>query len=340
MAERPFIVIGENIHCTRIFKVGGKYCKPNAAGEAVIHFDGEHGPAELPVPAHFTANADWEAGRIKHCAVAIWQGCYGATETDRALGSAYLQAMAKEQAAHGAHFLDVNVDEFSTDVDERVRLMDWTIKAVQQTAGLPVSVDSSNTDILEAGLKAANRACGRPLVNSASLDRVDAIAVAHRHDAVLILSAAGETDMPAGVDDRLANIARIIAQAEQTGYARKDLYIDPLVFPIATDGQNGVRFLDTVMALRATYGSDIHIAAGLSNISFGMPNRKLINQVFSRLAYDLGADGGIVDPLQINGEILRALDPGAKAFKLARALLTGEDDFGMEFITAARAGEL
>jgi len=340
MSERPFVVIGENIHCTRIFKVGGKYCRIGDDGAAAIHYAGSSGPAALPVPEGFTSDADWAAGKVKHCAVAIWQGNYGTTEADRAAGTAYIQAAAREQAANGAHFLDVNVDEFSTDVDERVRLMAWTVKTIQQAVTLPVSVDSSNTAILDAGLAAADRAHGRPMVNSASLDRRDAIPVAHRHDAVLILSAAGENDMPAGVEDRMANLARIVDEAVAAGYVQEDLYLDPLVFPIATDGQNGTRFLDTVKAIRATYGEALHIAAGLSNISFGMPNRKLINQVFSRMARDLGADGGIVDPMQINGEILDALDTEAKPFQLARALLTGEDDFGMNFITAARAGEL
>ena len=340
MSERPFVVIGENIHCTRIFKVGGKYCRTDDAGAAAIHYTGTSGAAALPVPEIFTAGADWAAGKVKHCAVAIWQGNYGATDADRAAGTAYIQAAAREQAANGAHFLDVNVDEFSTDIDERVRLMDWTVRTVQAAVALPVSVDSSNTAILDAGLAAVDRSHGRPMVNSASLDRRDAMTVAHRHDAVLILSAAGENDMPSGVEDRMANLARILAEAEATGYTHADLYLDPLVFPIATDGQNGVRFLDTVKAIRETYGETIHVAAGLSNVSFGMPSRKLINQVFSRLARDLGADGGIVDPIQINGAILDGLDTDSKAFALTRALLTGEDDFGMDFITAARAGEL
>ena len=99
-------------------------------------------------------------------------------------------------------------------------------------------------------------------------------------------------------------------------------------------------FLDAVRLAREAYGPEIHVVAGLSNISFGMPNRKLINQVFSRLALESGADGGIVDPLQISPAILNALDPEAEPFQLARALLMGEDDFGMNFITAAREGKL
>lgn len=71
-----------------------------------------------------------------------------------------------------------------------------------------------------------------------------------------------------------------------------------------------------------------------------MPARKLINQVFTWLAVEAGADSGIVDPMQINAKILDSLDTNADTFKLARALLTGEDEFGAEFISAHREGKL
>ena len=71
-----------------------------------------------------------------------------------------------------------------------------------------------------------------------------------------------------------------------------------------------------------------------------MPSRTLINQVFTRLATDAGADSGIVDPAHINGKILAGLDRSTEAYELARALLTGEDDFGMNFIMAVREGRI
>jgi 5-methyltetrahydrofolate--homocysteine methyltransferase len=111
------------------------------------------------------------------------------------------------------------------------------------------------------------------------------------------------------------------------------------VFPLSVDGNNGPEFLKAVIGVRERFGSAVHIVAGLSNISFGMPNRKLINQVFTYLAVEWGADGGIVDPLQINKGILNDMDPEEKWFGLARALLLGEDEFGMNYITACRESE-
>ena len=92
--------------------------------------------------------------------------------------------------------------------------------------------------------------------------------------------------------------------------------------------------------VRKVYGPEIHIVAGLSNISFGMPNRKLLNQVFTWLAIEAGADGGIVDPLQINTMVLEKLDKESTVFNLAKALLTGQDEFGMNYISACRDGTI
>lgn len=338
VSVETFISVGENIHCTRIYKVGGLYVAATETGHAVRYKDGDTA-CELPVPDHFTQSADWENGKVKHCAVAMWQGLYG-DEAARQAGIHYLQCLARRQEAAGATYLDINVDEFSTDVEERVNLMRWAIDIVQQAVAIPVSVDSSNIQILQAGLESCDAGRKRPMVNSVSLERADAVDVAVAAKAVVIASAAGEKDLPNAVEDRMANINAIMQRLRDAGMPLADIHVDPLVFPISTDGQNGVRFLDTVAAVRAQYGPEIHIVAGLSNVSFGMPERKLINQVFTSLALQRGADGGIVDPIQINKDVLNAIDENEERFQLARALLLGEDDFGMNFIMASREGKL
>jgi cobalamin-dependent methionine synthase I len=335
-----FIVVGENIHCTRIFKVGGKFVRAGGdAGAPAILYTSNGRPCELPVPAGFTEGADWANGKIKHCAAAIWQGCYG-EGADRESGRNYLQALARAQAARGAAYLDVNVDEFSSDTAERVRLMQWTIDVVQQAVSIPVSVDSSSMEILQAGLEACDAARGRPMINSVSLERQEALELAARYRAVVIASAAGECGLPSNTEERLANLERLIPQLRAAGLQAEHIHVDPLVFPISVDAANGTGFLSAVKAVRETYGPAIHIVAGLSNVSFGMPNRKLINQVFSWLAVEAGADGGIVDPAQINREKLCALDPSAEDFQLARELLLGADEYGVNYIAASREGRL
>ena len=338
MKISTFVSVGENIHCTRIYKVGGKFCKPAGDGHAIFYRTPE-GEKQLPVPAEFTSRADWENGKVKHCAVAIWQGVYGSGEA-QAAGIDYLQNLARRQEAAGATYLDINVDEFSTDVAERVRLMQWTVDVVQKAVSIPMSIDSSNIDILKAGLDCCDPSRGRPMVNSVSLERTDAVAIAREANAVVIASAAGAAGLPNTLEERMVNIDAIYAQLEAAGFDKAAIHFDPLVFPISTDGENGVRFLNTVKAIREKYGPEVHIVAGLSNISFGMPNRKLINQVYTWLACEAGGDGGIVDPMQINIKILNALDTESEPFQLARDLLLGKDEYGMEYISASRDGRL
>ncbi len=339
MKIEKFIIVGENIHCTRILKVGGKSVKAMDDGKHAIVYKAGGKTRHLPVPKAFTDNAAWQDGKVKHCAVAIWQGNYG-DKTMQAAGIDYIQNLAREQEAAGATYLDVNVDEFSTDVSEKIKMMKWTVNVVQKAVRIPVSVDSSNMDILRAGLEAADKSRARPMVNSVSLERVEAIGTSAEFKAVVIASAAGEKDLPSTTEDRLANLDRLMPKLAAAGFDKPRIHIDPLVLPISTDQNNGKGFINAVSAIRKKYGREIHIVAGLSNVSFGMPNRKLINQVFSWLSVEAGADGGIVDPLQINKQVLEGMDTDSEGFKLAKALLLGEDEFGMNFITASREGTI
>ncbi len=336
---RKLIVIGENIHCTRIYKVGGNFVKPMEQGGFAVVYGGKGESRCLPIPAHFLKTADWENGKLKHCAVAVWQGLYGEA-AGKAAAVDYVQYLALRQEQSDASFLDVNVDEFSTDLEERCRAIKWVAQVVQATASIPLSIDSSNPAILRAGLSACDPRRGRPMVNSVSLERQESIPVAAEFKAVVIASAAGEKDLPCNTEQRLANLNRLMPMLDQVGIRGGDVYVDPLVFPVATDSNNAQSFLDSVVAIRKVYGPAIHISGGLSNVSFGMPARKLINQVFTWLVVEAGGDSGILDPLQMNAKILAAVDTSTESFRLAKALLTGEDLFGADFITAHREGVL
>jgi len=336
MSDIAFQVIAEKIHCTRVFKRGGKFVKTLEDGEAIVYRSGGE-ERTLPIPEHFQQTAEWEKGSIKHCQVAVWQGFYGEGD-GKAAGADYIQALAKSQEANGANFLDVNVDEYSTDDEERCKLIAWTINIAQEASKVPISVDSSNMAILRAGLEACDRANGKPMINSVSLEREEGVALAGEFETAVVASAAGKESLPSDTEGRLANLAEIMPAVQNAGVALAAIHIDPLVFPVSTDSNNGKSFIESVKAIRETYGPDVHITGGLSNVSFGMPNRKLINQVFTALAVDDGVDSGIVDPGQINADILASLDRETEGFKLAAALVRGEDEFGMDFITACRAG--
>jgi hypothetical protein len=338
MAKGKFIAVGENIHCTRIYKVGGEFVKQEPGGWAIVYRDGGR-EKRLPVPKGILEGTDWAAGKVKHAAVGIWQGLYGDSAGQQA-GVEYLAHMVRAQEAHGAHFLDLNVDEFSTEIEERRKVMKWAAGVLQKASSVPLSIDSSNVDILEEGLAACDRAKGRPLVNSVSLERKQAVRAAAAAGAAVIAAAGGESAMPSNKEERVANLDRLLALLAKEGIGLGETYLDPLVFPVSVDPGNGRLILESVEELRGKHGLSAHFAPGLSNISYGMPNRKLINQVFTKLCLQRGLDGGIVDPLQINDAALAKVDEGSESFRLARAFLLGEDPFGMKYISAVRAGRL
>ena len=166
-----FIAIGENIHCTRIYKVGGKYVKTLETGENVISYLDSGKQMHLPVPDIFVEGEDWKNGKVKHAAVGIWQLLYGDSAAKKA-GKSYLQYMARRQENNGASYLDLNVDEFGSDVRERIGAIKEAAAVIQESSGLPLSIDSSNLEILRAGLSACDGNRGKPMVNSVSLSEL------------------------------------------------------------------------------------------------------------------------------------------------------------------------
>ena len=146
--------------------------------------------------------------------------------------------------------------------------------------------------------------------------------------------------MPANADERIANARALIDAATARGLGLDALHVDALVLPVAVDPEVGGFFLDAVRALRVALGTQLHLTGGLSNVSYGLPARKLLNDVFIDLAVTAGADSGIIDPLANDLRRIAGLDRGARPYQLAADLLTGADPYGGAFLRAFRAGEL
>ena len=146
--------------------------------------------------------------------------------------------------------------------------------------------------------------------------------------------------MPADADERLANLEQLMSRVDKLGIPYGDIFLDNLVLPIGTDPRHGEMFLEATRRSRQRWGADIHLTGGLSNISFGVPQRKLMNEVFTRLFIEAGGDSGIVDPLQIREEKIRALDPASETFRITQEALLGRDEFCMSYLMAAREGRL
>ena len=338
--DLDFVIIGENIHTTRVVMRRGKLVTTTADGRQAVRYRSVAGERrQLVIPEAVEGTQDFEEGRVKHVKIAV-QAAMGGDRESAAEGMHYLRRMVQRQEQAGADFLDLNVDEISLKLEEQKQAMAWLVTTVQGLTDIPVSVDSSNAETISVGLRAWDGSKGRPMLNSASLERLDALDLAVEHDAHVIVTAAGESGMPESAEERIANASRMVDAALEKGIAADDIYIDPLIFPISVDGRFGRHSFEAIAALRQKYGPEIHITGGMSNVSFGIPSRKWINDVFMVLAVEAGADSGIIDPVTSRPDKVFALDRGSRPYRLADDVLMGRDEHCAAYIAAWRRGEL
>ena len=334
-----FIVLGENIHATRVVKRGGVRGHVFDDGTEAIRYKVNGVRNYVHVPEHFTKTQPYEQGMLKHFMIAMWQGLNGDAD-ESAQGKAYIQYEVNRQIRAGAQYLDLNVDESSYRLPEQKQSMEWLVKFVESVSTVPPSVDSSNPEIIEVGLNAYGGSQGRPMLNSIALERPDTIDLALKHNARAVVMAANEVGMPADANDRVENVGRILEIALTKGMVEEDIFVDPLMFPIAVDSNYGNHVFEAIERIRADFGNEIHIAGGMSNVSFGIPKRGIVNDAFLHLAIEAGADAGIVDPITTSAERSMNIDIESGPTKLAMDLLLGNDEYAMNSIAAFRAGEL
>jgi 5-methyltetrahydrofolate--homocysteine methyltransferase len=337
---RDFIVIGENIHTTRVvLRQGKRVARTPEGSEAVVYSDESGDKRYLVIPDEIKRSQDFEEGRVKHVKIAVNAAMSG-QNPEASEGVNYLKTMVTRQEQAGADFLDLNVDEVSLRLDEQKSAMRWLVQTIQALSSTRVSVDSSNIEIIRVGLEACDHKAGRPLLNSASLERLEALDLARQLNIPVIVTAAGEKGMPQNDDERVVNASRMVDAALAKGSAISDIYIDALVFPISVESQFGNHCLQAIRRLRERYGPEIHITGGLSNVSFGLPCRRLINDVFIILAVESGSDSGIIDPVTSDLHSVFSVDRESRPFLLAQDMLLGRDRNCKNFLRAYRKGEL
>jgi 5-methyltetrahydrofolate--homocysteine methyltransferase len=133
--------------------------------------------------------------------------------------------------------------------------------------------------------------------------------------------------MPSSSDDIFKRAEKLVAELNRIGISTESIYIDPLIQPVSTDSGKGVMVLEAVRAIKKKF-PEVHITGGLSNISYGLPQRKIINRTFVTLMMEAGMDSAIIDPLDM--KIMGAI-------KTADMLL-GHDDYCMNYLKGVRAG--
>jgi len=235
-----------------------------------------------------------------------------------------VRADAIAQAAAGAHMLDINAGIPA--IDEPALLV-ATIKAVIEVCDLPICIDSSIIEALEAGLSAYE---GKALVNSvtAEEERMERILpLVKKHGAAVIGMANDETGISMVPEERLALARRIIERAADYGIPQEDVIIDPIAMTVAADPTCGVITLETMRLIRDRLGNNM--TCGASNVSFGLPDRATVNAAFLPLAMNAGLTCAITNPLV--PEVRRAV--------LAGDLLLGHDEYAMRWIANYRADQ-
>jgi len=338
-----FAIIGENIHTTRVFLRSGKRIGNDTEGkDAVLYKNSNNVDSFLTIPDETKSTKVYEEGRVKHFMAAVISGMSDSKKRqDQAKD--YIASEIHRQEKFGAHFLDLNVDEISYKRDIQLSAMRWLVSFYSTVAKKPPSIDSSSPDIIKAGLDEYAEMGfpqGPPMINSASLERADVLDLAEYYKTSVVITSAGDSGMPSNTIERVENATRMMDLCSEKNIPYERIHIDALVFPISVDQTFGNHYLDAVRYMRKEFGKTVYITGGLSNVSFGLPSRRVINDTFIRLAMDAGVNSGIVNPVESRIERIIKLDESREDVQLAKAMLLGEDEFCMKFIQNYRDGKL
>ncbi|MHB9036900.1 MAG: dihydropteroate synthase [Armatimonadota bacterium] len=207
---------------------------------------------------------------------------------------AVIQDLAKRQLAEGADMLDINV---GTAAEDPVAAIRWLVESVREVTDATLSIDTPNLPTLKAGLDACT---GSKMINStigsdAALDIF--LPLAKEHDASIIALSIDDKGVPVTIDGRCEIAMRVVAKAMEYDISFDKLYLDPIVLPVKAQQSAPGVVLESIRQFHLLADPAPHIVVGLSNLSQGAVDRKLINRTFLTMAVGAGLDSAILDPL-------------------------------------------
>lgn len=236
----------------------------------------------------------------------------------------FIKERARMQDEAGATYIDCCA---SVPEEEEAETLKWMIDCIQEVSDLPISVDSPSAEVLAQVFPY----CKRPgLINSVSgegnkMDVLFSLIADTKWEVICLLS--DDTGIPKCAADRLRVFDNIMAKAKEYGISPDRMHIDPLVEMLCTSEDGIAMNVEVISTIREKY-PDIHITAAVSNISFNLPVRKMVNLGFTVLAMNAGLDSAILDPT--NRDMMGVI--------YATEALLGRDDYCMEYISAYREG--
>lgn len=243
---------------------------------------------------------------------------------DRDVG--FIQNEARIQAEAGADYIDVNAGTF---VGEEQDCLKWVVRVVQEATELPLCIDSPDPAVIEGVLPLVKRT---PLINSITMEPVrlnGMLPLAAGHGAKVIGLCQSEDTMAESAEDKLRLAGQLAESVTKAGIPLDSLYIDPLVYPLATHPESAMAAMEAIERIMKGFPG-VHTICGLTNISYGLPKRKLINRTFLVTAVARGLDAVILDPT--DNALFGAL-------KAALAVVA-KDEYCMDYIAAFRKGRL
>ena len=239
-----------------------------------------------------------------------------------------LQNLAKSQAESGADYIDVNVStEKGRDFD--IESMEWAVEKIQEVVDKPLTIDSPDAKTLEAGLRRCQQ---KAMINSVTAEPgklENILPLAKEFDSEIIALALGDEGIPPDVEGRLRACQKIAESAQKQGIALEKLYFDPLVLTVSADNSQGLITLEALRGIKSQL-PEAKTTLGLSNISFGLPGRSLVNRSFLLMAIYAGLDSAVIDPLD------RKLMSVVKAGEM----VLGKDNYCVNYLRAYKKGLL
>jgi cobalamin-dependent methionine synthase I len=237
----------------------------------------------------------------------------------------FIKNEAIRQVEAGAHILDVN----GGIAGQEVELLPWLVELVQQVVDVPLCLDSADPAALSAALPLCRK---RPMINSITDEperKAAILPLIQRFQTQVIALCMSPSGPPSSCEDRINTAGRLVDFLILEGMAPADIYVDACIFPLSMGAQQTVAMLQAVDQLASRYPG-IHLSCGLSNVSHGLPVRKLLNEVYLMMLMSRGLDAAIVDPSDLH---LTA------CIRAAEALL-GRDEFCADYLRAYRSGKL
>jgi len=239
--------------------------------------------------------------------------------------TAFIQEEAKRQVEAGANMLDVNC---GTSLEKEPEDLAWLVKTVQEAVDVPLCIDSPNPEAIEKALPLHK---GKALINSVTLEKTryeKILPLAKKFNASIVALTLDEQGLPETAEDRFRIAKKILDVTNSYGINADDIYFDPTIKPLSSSPMQAKEFLDGIKLIKGL--EHVKIIGGLSNISFGLPERSLLNSVFLTMARSVGLDAAILDPLDITT---------ASAISASDVIL-GQDNHCKNYLTAFRKGKL